>query len=346
MSILHSLRSLHALRSTLRAFGLCALFVGNTAAAPLKEVTYLLPAPETLPSFAPWLIAQHKGYYAAEGYRVKFMRAKGGVDAVKQAGLGNAEFAGAIGDTAAIVRPNGIPVKAVALLGGGPLMIIGARHDAGIKTPADLKGKTVTVVSYQDTTYYALLGVLAKFGLNKSDVDIQAAGPRMVSQSVAAGTAAACACSPDWTVHIESQRTALDLLPANRYFPTMAPAMFASDKFIAENPEAVRAIVKGTLRAMAGIMADPSKATADYIAAVPSQAGNARQVQTILERWAAITYPGQPLLGQMDANTFRGLQDFYFAEKIIRKKADVAELFTNRFVEEAAIAAPTAQAQP
>ena len=38
-------------------------------AQALQEVTYLLPAPGTLPAFGPWMLAQAKGYYKAEGGR-------------------------------------------------------------------------------------------------------------------------------------------------------------------------------------------------------------------------------------------------------------------------------------
>ena len=45
----------------------------------------------------------------------------GGVDVAKQIGAGNAIIGGAIGDTPIIVRANGVPVKAVAVLGAGAL---------------------------------------------------------------------------------------------------------------------------------------------------------------------------------------------------------------------------------
>ena len=58
---------------------------------------------------------------------------------------------------------------------------------AGIDSVKDLKGKTLTVMSYSDTTYYALLASMRKAGLGKSDVDIQAAGPSGVWQLFSAG---------------------------------------------------------------------------------------------------------------------------------------------------------------
>jgi len=81
------------------------------SAQKLEEVNYLLPAPPTLPAFAPWVLAQQRGYYAREGLKVNFLVAKGGVDVAKQVGAGNAPIGGGIGDTPIIVRAQGVPVK-------------------------------------------------------------------------------------------------------------------------------------------------------------------------------------------------------------------------------------------
>src|SRR5688500_11262141 len=36
-------------------------------AQKVEEITYLLPAPPFLPAFAPWMLAQQRGYFAQEG---------------------------------------------------------------------------------------------------------------------------------------------------------------------------------------------------------------------------------------------------------------------------------------
>ena len=102
---------LHKHALTLAAMTCAALWAAPAAAA--EKITYLLPAPPSLPAFAPWVLAKHLGYYAEAGYDVDFVVARGGVDVAKQIGVGNAPIGGAIGDTPIIVRGNGVPVKAV-----------------------------------------------------------------------------------------------------------------------------------------------------------------------------------------------------------------------------------------
>ncbi|MBN8840350.1 MAG: efflux RND transporter permease subunit, partial [Sphingomonadales bacterium] len=135
------------------------------------------PAPPSLPAFAPWMIAQQKGYYAQEGLKINFVVGKGGADVAKQVGAGNAPLGGGVGDTPIIVRPNGVPVKAVAVLGGASLMHLAINRAAAPGGIPDLKAKTIGAMSYADTTYYALLGMLRANGVAKSAVDIQASGP-------------------------------------------------------------------------------------------------------------------------------------------------------------------------
>ena len=108
-------------RTALALLATSAFMLPLAAQAQLQKITYLLPAPGTLPAFGPWMLAQAKGYYAAEGLEVEFVAGRGGVDVAKQVGAGNAVIGGAIGDTPIIARAQGIPVKAVAVLGSGSL---------------------------------------------------------------------------------------------------------------------------------------------------------------------------------------------------------------------------------
>jgi NitT/TauT family transport system substrate-binding protein len=92
---------------------------------------------------------------------VNYAVGRGGVDVAKEVGAGNVPLGGIVADGPIVVRQNGVPVKIVALFGGKGFMQLVVRADSGIQKPADLKGKTITVMSYQDTTFYALLGLLA-----------------------------------------------------------------------------------------------------------------------------------------------------------------------------------------
>ena len=316
--------------STLSAF----LAITPAAVAEAAEkITYLLPAPAFLPAFGPWMLAKGKGYYAEEGLEVEFKTARGGVDVAKQVGAGNAVIGGGIGDTPLIVRANGIPVKAVAVLGGGSLMILATDQAAGIDRVEDLKGRTVTTMSYQDTTFYALLGMLASVGLTRNDIDAQAAGPANTWKLFIAGEADAMAAVPDWIAIAQAQGKKMNLFPADAHFRSMAQAILAADDVIAEQPELIGKLVRATLRGMKDIMADPAAAARDYVKAVPQHEGKEKAMEAVFRLYNQYVYPGQETVGAMDEARLGALQDFYVSQGIVRLAVPVGDLYTNRFVQ-------------
>lgn len=309
------------------------LAAGNVQKAAAEDVTYLLPAPPFLPAFAPWMLAKARGYYKSEGLNVKFLMAKGGVDVAKQVGAGNAVIGGGIGDTSMIVRPNGIPVKAVAVLGGGSLMHLAARADRGINGPGDLKGKTVTSLSYQDTTFYALLGMLASQGLSRKDINAQAAGPAGVWKLFMAGKADAMAAVPDWTAIAMAAGIKVKIFPADQYFKSMAQAILVSDKTIKNNPALVQKLVRATLKGMADIMTDPDSATKDYTAFVAKNKGKDKYIKNVFSMYNKYVYAGQKKAGAMDRARLDNLQKFYVKNGILKKAMPLDDLYTNQFVQ-------------
>ena len=255
------------------------------------------------------------------------------MDVAKQVGAGNAVIGGGIGDTSLIVRANGIPVKAVAVLGGGSLMILATDQEAGIDRIEDLKGRTVTTMSYQDTTFYALLGMMASVGLTRNDIDAQAAGPANTWKLFIAGEADAMAAVPDWIAIAAAEGKKMNLFPADAHFRSMAQAILAADDVIAGQPELIGKLVRATLRGTKDIMADPEQAARDYVKAVPQHEGKEKAMEAVFRLYNQYVYPGQETLGAMDPDRLAALQDFYVGQGIVREKVPVEDLYTNRFVE-------------
>ncbi|NYT67827.1 ABC transporter substrate-binding protein [Pusillimonas noertemannii] len=300
-------------------------------AQDLRSVTYLLPAPPALPAFAPWMVAQQRGYYAQEGLDVNFITAKGGADVAKQVGAGNAPLGGGVGDTPIIVRANGIPIKAVAVLGGSSFMHLAIDKEAGINSVEQLKGKTVGAMSYSDTTYFALLGMLKANGLNKDDVDIQASGPA-VWKLFADRKIPALASIPEWSVNAELAGVKVDIIPADKYFKSMAQAILASDEIIQKDPELVRGFVRATVKGLTDIINDPASAAKDYIKAVPAYQGKEDYVGRVFKLYNELVYAGQKHPGEIDPDRLGALQDFYVKEGIVGKAIPLDELYTNAFI--------------
>lgn len=302
-------------------------------AQPLEEVNYLMPAPPTLPSFIPWVLAQQRGYYTKEGLKVTFQTVSGGVDVSVQVGAGNAPVGGGIGETTIITRAQGIPSKVVAVLGGGAFTQLVVHADQGISGPKDLKGKTVTVLAYQDTSYYSLLGMLASAGLTKNDLDVQAAGPAGIWQLFASGKAQAMASTVNWALDARNAGAKIHIYRSDLYFPSMAQSIIASDTMIATRPELVRKLVRATLRGLQDVMKEGDGVVPDYVAAVPAMKGKEKFVSEVISLYNEYTYKGQQVLGAMDPDRLAKVQNFYVSQKIVPRESPLDQLYSNQFVQ-------------
>lgn len=321
-------------RTILKTIAAAAVALSATAAMATEKVTYLFPAPDFLPAFAPFQIAKGKGYFTDAGLDVTFQVGKGGADVATQVAVGNADLGGGIGDTPIIVRANGLDIRGVALLGGRGLTQLAWRKDSGITGPADFKGKSIGVLAFQDTTYYNLLGALASVGLTKNDVDIQAVGPGGIIQLTIAGKLDGFSGVPEWIAAIQGAGVALEQQPVNSIFPAMAQAIIASDKTIKERPEVVRGVVQGVLKAIKDIETDPAQAAKDYVSFVPQHSGKEAEIESIMRAYAALVYPAaenQPL-GSFDPARIAAVQKFYVDAGLVSTAVPVEELYTNDFV--------------
>jgi NitT/TauT family transport system substrate-binding protein len=325
--------SLHWVRHAVVGVALCSGLL--LPAAPVladEKITYLFPAPPLLPAFGPIQLAKGKRYFSQAGLDVSFAIGRGGVDVAKEVGAGNAPLGGIVADGPILVRQNGVPIKIVAVFGGKGFMQLVVREDSNILKPADLKGKTITVMSYQDTTFYALLGLLASAGLTQDDVDIQAAGPVGVWQMVATGRSVGMAGVPDWIPPLRAAGVAVRVLPTDEFFPHMAQGIGASDQIIKDKPDMVHAFVKAALHGMKDIMDDPTAAADDFVKFVPEWQGKTDQIKAAFTYYDQLVYPGQSVLGEINPERLAKLQEFYLAKGIIQKRTPVDELYTNRFI--------------
>jgi hypothetical protein len=88
----------------------------------------------------------------------------------------------------------------------------------------------------------------------------------------------------------------------------MAQAIAASDDIIKQKPEMIRKFVKAALRGMKDMMDNPDKAADEFVSFVPEWKGKENQVKYAFNMYAKDVYPGQTVLGEMNADRLSKLQ--------------------------------------
>jgi NitT/TauT family transport system substrate-binding protein len=314
--------------------GLAAFAIGRAGSALAAEkITYLFPAPDFLPAFAPFHLAKSRGYFGAAGIDVEFQVGKGGADVTKQVAVDNVELGGATVDTVMVVRANGLPVKAVCLLGNGALYQIVVRKDANIHSLADLKGKKVGVLGFQDNGFYNLQGALATVGLTRDDLSIEAVGPAGVVQLMISGNLQAISAVPESTAAIEAAGVPVDVYLITQFFPGMAQVVVASENTIAKKAALIRAFNGAALKAIREIEADPDGMAKAYAATVTQHAGKEAMIADIMRRYARLVYKsGDGKLGVFDKARVQTMADFYLKAGILPQAERAEDIFTNDLV--------------
>lgn len=250
------------------ALALAALLAGATAIA---RTTAAQPAAlhavkigmGYIPSvqFAPFYVAQQRGYYRQAGLNVTFDYAQSPT-LLQIVGAGHEDFAVADGTDAIAAVDGGVPLTYVmAEYQRFPVAIFALRK-SGIRSVHGLRGKTVGVAGRYGATYTGLLAALHSAGLTLNDVHVTTIGYTQV-ESVAAGRVdAAVGYSVNEPVRLAALGYKVTTLEVSAEADLVAPGIVTSVQEATHNPAVVRAFVQATLRGLADTIANPKAAFA------------------------------------------------------------------------------------
>jgi ABC-type nitrate/sulfonate/bicarbonate transport system substrate-binding protein len=153
---------------TIFARALCALAALSTAAPVSAAERVVIGTPSRGLFEFPAVVAIRKGFYKEEGFAVDRVQMQPLV-AVKALTSGDVDYLLAWG-SAVRAAITGVPIKAVAGMASRPLHVLIARP--GIKTPKDLKGKTIGVDSVAGTVDYLSRVPVRHYGM-EPDKDVK-----------------------------------------------------------------------------------------------------------------------------------------------------------------------------
>ncbi|MDP2727177.1 MAG: ABC transporter substrate-binding protein [Dehalococcoidia bacterium] len=293
-----------------------------------------MPLEPNVGAFGNYVVAQQMGYYKEEGLDVAWLGAQGAVDGAKQVVAGNADLGSGLGpETAIIARAQGIPIKGISVNGGHPYHSIVSLDTAPIKTPQDLKGKTVAVVSAVDTSYFVLLATISAGGLTKDDVNIVPVGPTpALAQALIQKKADAFIGPPPYIAIVQLAGLNPYVMQVGTYFPGFAQGMFTSDANMKSKADILKGFVRASLRGLQLEIDNPDQATKLVLQAVPAQSDQEKSINLGFKLSNDLVHKDQNPLGSIDPDRVKKLQDYYLQQKLIDKASAVDDLYTNEFV--------------
>ena len=313
------------------------------AQSPEKPRLTIAVGGKNLLYYLPLSIAESLGYFKAEGLDVTIVDFAGGSKALQAVVGGSADIVSGAFEHTLIMQPKGIRLRAFALQGRAPQIVLGINPKTmpGYKSVADLKGKKIGVTAPGSSTNVLANFVLAKAGLKPGDVSIigVGAGPGAVAAMRSGQIDAISNLDPVITLLQRSGdlRIVSDtriVAEADKAFggPMPAGCMYAPQAFIDKNPATVQAVANAIVRADKWIQ---GAGPADIVKAVPEAyllGDRAVYIDAFLASKGALSPDGLfPAEGA--ATALRALQSV--DESMKTAQVDLAATWTNEFAKRA-----------
>jgi NitT/TauT family transport system substrate-binding protein len=285
------------------------------AASPTPGVTQLTVGLGYLPSvqFAQFYRAQQQGYYGAAGLEVTFQHQ---IDPqlITLVGQGAIDIGMADGTSIIPAAGQDIPVRYAATIYARFPSVVIAAADSGINAAADLRGRKLGIPGRFGSSWIMLQALLASAGLAPEDLQIETFSDFGQAVALREGRVeAATGFANNEPVQLGLEGFATSVLRVDEITPLPGPGLTVGETTLSEKPEALRAFVAATLRAMNEIIASPDAGLDDAIAEVPDLGQNRDTQLAILratmEMWQS-PYTAANGLGAIDEDAWASSTDF------------------------------------
>jgi NitT/TauT family transport system substrate-binding protein len=323
------------------AVGTPAASNANTTASAPRPLVHVQVALGFVPSVqsAPYYVAQDKGYYAAEGLDVEL---KYGTiqNLLKLVSDGDVAFASASGDSLMPQRQQGVEITYILTFWTkSPIGALGlaGNNSPPLRTPADLKGKSVGVSAPNSSTDFGLKALLRSANMNADDVKLIAIGTTEVEALIQKRIDAAMTFLPNEAAQMKSLGFAVETIAVGDYVNLVPPGFVTGDKLIKEHPELVQKFVNATLKGLEDTQSDPSAAFESSLKRMPELSVDSQPLQRdVLTATLDYYKPVQGrVLGSSDPDAWTKTQTFLQSIGVVDHAIDPRQYYNNTFVENA-----------
>jgi NitT/TauT family transport system substrate-binding protein len=280
--------------------------------------------------YAPAYVAQKMGYYKDAGLDITIAPGQGSTDALRVVSAGRADFGFSDALTMAKADADGGDLRMIATVMPVPPEATLVKGDSPIKTPADLKGKTLG--DSQDSTGHALLpALLAQAGLTPKDV-------KFVKMNFASRVPALLAGKIDATEGYATEFPAATdqgrmILWRDFGLDYYGEGLYATNKFLDSktNQETAKKFVQATMKGLDYSIAHPDE-TAKILASAAQQSDPTyfqKELTALIPIWQAHDAQG---LGYMTDAKWTSTLDLVTKYLSPKGSTTIDKLYTNEYL--------------
>jgi len=277
--------------------------------------------------FAPFYVAQSKGYYQAAGLNVTFHH--GFVnDLIGSMVLGHDNFVFASGDEELVARSKNLPVVNVATIYQRYPVSLIVPANSSIRTLADIKGHTIGEPIPSGATHIGLLALLYHVHLTLSDVHAESIGFTQVQALLTHRVDAVVGYSNNEPLQLRKQGLQVRTFDVSDYQPLVSNGIITTKSTLQNQPDVVHGFVQATIKGLKDVIANPAEAvqvSKSYVQGMDT--ANAMSVlKATIPIWQG---DGKITLGYNDSATWQSMEEFLVAQNIIPPGQDLSQAYTN-----------------
>lgn len=298
--------------------GAATASAGTTASTAEELVVGLTYIPDI--QFAPWYVAEARGYFADEGLNVKLQHHGSSESLFGAIVAGDEDVIVAGADEMLQARAAGNPLVTFGVVYQEYPVVVIVHEDSEIQTVADLAGQRVGLPGPYGENWFALLALMKQADLTEADLTIEYIGYTQQASMVAGDVDAVVGFVNNDLVTFGVAGIPVRALPTET-LPLVGISLGTTDEVLAAREQDLAAFNRAVARALADIIADPEAAVALAFETVDELAisGNREMALTILK--ATI-----PLYGQGDlavaADRWPPMYEFLVAKELAEPGLD------------------------
>ncbi|WP_159999260.1 ABC transporter substrate-binding protein [Roseomonas sp. 18066] len=196
---------------------------------------------------------------------------------------------------------------------------------------ADIKGKTIAVDGPGTTPYFVLAYMLRENGLSIKDVQTATLAPQPAAQAFVAGQFDGCSTYEPYLSQVRAMGADKGrILATTSDHACVVDTLAFTPDFIAKNPEAVKAVVKGWYDALAMIQREPEKSF-EIMGKRVNQTGEAFKASASFIEWLDAAKNGSYVADGLPAFMTKALEVQKEAG-VVRAAPDLGKLLNTQFI--------------
>ena len=284
--------------------------------------------------FAPFYVAEAKGYYTAAGLNVTLRHHGVGEDEFAAISTGHEDAIFAGGDEVMQARSKGLPLVYVANVFTKYPVALMVPASSCIRSLADLKGHTIGVPGLYGATYIGLLALLRSAGLSPKSVHIQSVGYTQVSALLTHKVDAVMGYINNEALQFQAAKFAIRTFTIPNPQPLVSNGLAATQTELAQHPDVIRALIAATMQGVAYTIAHPQDAfniSKQYVPGLndPSQAATQ---MAVLRATETLWQPNATQPGYNDPATWQAMASFLQQTGQLNGVVTTAQVFSNAYL--------------